>query len=133
MYYSDFNPDNRPEEQQPQQTFEATSYRIEDDVRPTKKKNRLWPKITALCLVCALLGGGAGAGVMALTGGVKGTTTVYQGDRAPTVVSVSNVTTKEPLTAAQIYATYVGSTVGIAPFSHGRDLRLHVVAAALSR
>ncbi len=113
MYYSDFNPDNRPEEQQPQQTFEATSYRIEDDVRPTKKKKRLWPKITALCLVCALLGGGAGAGVMALTGGVKGSTTVYQGDHAPTVVNVSNVTTKEPLTAAQIYATYVNATVGI--------------------
>ena len=113
MYYSDFNPDNRPEEQQPQQTFEATSYRIEDDVRPTKKKKRLWPKITALCLVCALLGGGAGAGVMALAGGVKGSTTVYQGDRTPTVVSVSNVTTKEPLTAAQIYATYVKATVGI--------------------
>ena len=113
MYYSEFNPENRPEEQQPQQTFEATSYHIEDDVRPAKKKKRIWPKVTALCLVCALLGGGAGAGVMALTGGVKGTTTVYQGDRAPTVVSVSNVTTKEPLTAAQIYATYVGSTVGI--------------------
>ena len=48
MYYSDFNPDNRPEEQRPQQTFEATSYRIEDDVRPTKKKKRVWPKITAL-------------------------------------------------------------------------------------
>ena len=113
MYYSNFNPENRPEEQQPQQTFEATSYRIEDDVRPSKKKKRLWPKVTALCLACALLGGGAAAGIMALTGGVKGTTTVYQGDRTPTVVSVSNVTTKEPLTAAQIYATYVKATVGI--------------------
>ena len=113
MYYSDFNPDNRPEEQQPQQTFEATSYRIEDDVRPSKKKKRVWPKVTALCLACALLGGGAAAGIMALTGGVKGTTTVYQGDRTPTVVNVSNVTTKEPLTAAQIYATYVKATVGI--------------------
>ena len=112
MYYSDFNPDNRPEEQQPQQTFEATSYRIEDDVRPSKKKKRVWPKVTALCLACALLGGGAAAGIMALTGGVKGTTTVYQGDRTPTVVSVSNVTTKEPLTAAQISATYVNATVG---------------------
>ena len=113
MYYSNFNPENRPEEQQPQQTFEATSYRIEDDVRPSKKKKRVWPKVTALCLACALLGGGAAAGTMALTGGVKGTTTVYQGDRTPTVVSVSNVTTKEPLTAAQIYATYVKATVGI--------------------
>ena len=113
MYYSNFNPENRPEEQQPQQTFEATSYRIEDDVRPSKKKKRVWPKVTALCLACALLGGGAAAGIMALTGGVKGTTTVYQGDRTPTVVSVSNVTTKEPLTAAQIYATYVKATVGI--------------------
>ena len=113
MYYSEFNPENRPEEQQPQQTFEATSYHIEDEVRPTKKKKRVWPKVTALCLVCALLGGGAGTGVMALTGGVKGSTTVYQGDHAPTVVNVSNVTTKEPLTAAQIYATYVNAAVGI--------------------
>ena len=114
MYYSEFNPENRPEEQQPQQTFEATSYHMEDNARSDKKKKRVWPKITALCLVCALLGGGTGAGVMAaLNGGVKGSTTVYQGSHAPTVVSVSNVTTKEPLTAAQIYATYVGSTVGI--------------------
>ncbi len=110
MYNSSYNNwnNNQHEDQQP---IEATGYVIEPQEAP-KKKSRLWPKVTALCLACALVGGLAGGGAMALWG-PRGTTTIYDGSHAPTVVNVANVTGKEPLTAAQIYATYVGSTVGI--------------------
>ena len=69
----------------------------------------------ALCLVCALVGGVAGgAGVAAFSGNNSGgSTTLVEGERTPTVVNVSNVATKDPLTASQIYQAYVGSTVGI--------------------
>ena len=40
-------------------------------------------------------------------------TTLYEGSHAPTVVSISNVTTEQPLTLPQIYASNLNSTVGI--------------------
>ena len=112
MYYSDYN--NRPD---PNEPIETTAYRVEAAETmggKPKKKKHMGAKITALCLSCALLGGFAGSGAMlAFGGGGGGSTTVYEGDHAPTIVNVSNVTQSEPLSAAQIYATYVGSTVGI--------------------
>ncbi|MEG1858295.1 MAG: trypsin-like peptidase domain-containing protein, partial [Pseudoflavonifractor sp.] len=107
MYYSDYN--NPPEEQPI-----TTDFRLVPDA-PPKKKKHIWHKVTALCLTCALLGGLAGVGTTMLLGGRlgAGTTTLYAGEHAPTVVSVSNITAKAPLTLPQIYATYVGSTVGI--------------------
>lgn len=76
------------------------------------KKKRLWPKMTALVLAAALLGGVAGGGAVALWGS-KASTTLYEGSHAPTAVAVFNTGEQQPLTASQIYATYVGSTVGI--------------------
>ena len=112
MYYSDYN--NRPD---PNEPIETTAYRVEAAETmggKPKKKKHMGAKITALCLSCARLGGFAGSGAMlAFGGGGGGSTTVYEGDHAPTIVNVSNVTQSEPLSAAQIYATYVGSTVGI--------------------
>ena len=62
-----------------------------------------------------IIGGVAGgAGVAAFSGNNSGgSTTLVEGERTPTVVNVSNVATKDPLTASQIYQAYVGSTVGI--------------------
>ncbi|SBW11373.1 HtrA protein [uncultured Eubacteriales bacterium] len=111
MYYSNYNDFNS---NQPQETFEAADFTVAEEPQlPKKKKSRLWPKVTALAVACALVGGLAGGGAVALWGGASGSTTIYDGDHAPTVVSVFNTTQNEPLTAAQIYATYVGSTVGI--------------------
>lgn len=111
MYYSDYN--NNRDFHQPWDTIEASSYRVEPAPEP-KKKSRLGVKVTALCLSCALVGGLVGGGVTALMGGsTTGSTTLYEGEHAPTIVTVSNVHQNEPLTAAQIYATYVNSTVGI--------------------
>ena len=58
MYYSDYNrsPDER-------ETFETSQYRVSDPgpERP-HKKSRMGLKITAACLVCALVGGMVGGG-----------------------------------------------------------------------
>lgn len=111
MYYSNYNDFNS--DQQPQELFETVDFTVSEERQPPKKKRKLWPKLTALVLAAALLGGLAGGGAVYLWGGVPGSTTIYGGTHTPTAVSVFNVNQKDPLTPAQIYATYVGSTVGI--------------------
>lgn len=114
MYYSNYNDfNNQHDEQQPIETTGFVLENLEPDA-PKAKKKRAWPKIVALCLSCAILGGAAGVGGAALWGSATSNhTTIFQGDSAPTVVTIANVQNKQKLTAAQIYATYVGSTVGI--------------------
>ena len=82
---------------------------------PRRKKKKSGLRLAALCLACALVGGIAGgAGVAAATGAFStDRTTLLEGTRPATVVEVSNVTGRELLTAPEIYATFVGSTVGI--------------------
>lgn len=108
MYYSNYNDYNNHDHQ----PIEGAEFRVEEQTLIPAKKKRLWPKITSLCLACAIVGGLAGGRAMALWG-PKNSTTIYGGTHTPTVVNVANVPGKEPLSAAQIYATYVGSTVGI--------------------
>ena len=80
--------------------------------KPKKpKKNRGWIKVTALCLVCALLGIAAHPVYNMITGGSE--TTLYVGDREPTQINVTSVNTEKEMTTAEIYAAYVGSSVGI--------------------
>lgn len=114
MYYSDYNrsPDER-------ETFETNQYRVSDPgpERP-HKKNRMGLKITAACLACALVGGMVGGGGALLATGALGgaganQTTVYEGNRPTAVVQMSSVDTKTQHTAAEIYAAYVGSVVGV--------------------
>lgn len=114
MYYrNDYNSPREPWEK----PIETTGHVVEEPGRgESKKKTSFGGKIAALCLVCALVGGVAGgAGVAAFSGNGSGggSTTLVEGERTPTVVSIANVTAKDPLTASQIYQTYVGSTVGI--------------------
>ncbi|MDO4517241.1 MAG: trypsin-like peptidase domain-containing protein [Bacillota bacterium] len=68
-------------------------------------------KVVALCLVCALLGAAIHPLYNAVSG--NGTTTLYTGDREPTQINVTAVNTEKEMTTAEIYAAYVGSTVGI--------------------
>ena len=108
MYYSDYN--RPPQSQEP---IEAYHYRVSDP-EPPKKRKGFAAKFVAVGLCCALLGGVAGgAGVYALSGALGRTTTLYQSDRAPTVVKVANVTGRDLLTVPEVYATNVASTVGI--------------------
>ncbi len=90
----------------------------------TKKKKKGWTagRIIALALVCALLGGAAGAGGTLLGNkllsstegsGEPSGTTVYEGTRDPAVVSTAQVNTGKLMTEAEVYAANVNSTVGI--------------------
>ena len=110
----EYHNENRPQDpwSDPIETTGRPLHEEPEQPRPKKKKGG---RLVALCLVCALVGGIAGGGGVAAAMGAfsKGSTTIYEGTRTPTVVSVSNVTGKELLTAPEIYATFVGSTVGI--------------------
>lgn len=110
----EYNNENRPQDPW-SDPIETTGRPVHEEPEPPKPRKKKGGKLVALCLVCAIVGGIAGgAGVAAATGSFsKDPSTIYEGTRPTTVVDVSNVTGKEPLTAPEIYATYVGSTVGI--------------------
>ena len=112
--YEYHNNENRPQDPW-SDPIETTGRPLHEEPEPPKPKKKKGGKLVALCLVCAIIGGIAGgAGVGAATGAfAQDKTTIYEGTRTPTVVNVSNVTGKDLLTAPEIYATYVGSTVGI--------------------
>ena len=112
--YEYHNNENRPQDPW-SDPIETTGRPLHEEPEPPKPKKKKGGKLVALCLVCAIIGGIAGgAGVGAATGAfTQDKTTIYEGTRTPTVVNVSNVTGKDLLTAPEIYATYVGSTVGI--------------------
>lgn len=106
MHYNDYN--RSPEEWgQPAVPYPPVQQ------HPVKKK-KVWPKVLALCLACALIGGGAGVGGALLASRFQsgGSVTLLQGQRAPEAVNVTQVT-GEKLTADQIYDRCVGSVVGI--------------------
>ncbi|MEG2959234.1 MAG: hypothetical protein RR828_05810, partial [Oscillospiraceae bacterium] len=68
-----------------------------------QKKKRVWPRVVALALAVVLLGGGAGVGGALLTNRLTtGNTTLYQGDRAPTVVNISKLGTNKVLTIPEV-------------------------------
>lgn len=75
-------------------------------------KNRNNKRYIALALCCSLMGGAVGAGIMKLTDDGLGST-INVGNRSSSIINVNNVNTEEEMSAAEIYATYVNSTVGI--------------------
>ena len=101
MHYNDYNRNEFLPVPAPAAQTEAAA--------PKKHTGRL----VALALVCALLGGVAGGAAVRYIPALASRTTLYEGSHAPTVVSISNVTTEQPLTLPQIYASNLNSTVGI--------------------
>lgn len=92
--------------------------------KPEKKKKKGGMgalKIIALALCFSLIGGILGAGGLflaskAFDGVIKlpgNTTTVLQGSRPNTVIDINTIDTSKVMTAAEIYAANVNSTVGI--------------------
>ena len=80
--------------------------------KPQKtKKKKGWVKFVALGLVCALAGAAAVPVYEMVTD--SDATTLYVGDRKPTEINVTSVNTEKEMTTAEIYAAYVGSSVGI--------------------
>lgn len=104
MYYNDYN---RMDDFRDDSSSSATQVTV-----PELKKKRSGMKIAALCLACALVGGIAGGAATAKLSPKLVGTTVYEGT-APAAVTVANVTAEQPMTMSQVYATNVGSTVGI--------------------
>ena len=88
--------------------------------RPKSEKKRVWPRVLALVLCCALVGGGAGVGAAVLTGqvgrlfsGGRGSTVIYEGSGTPAVVNLAKIESGQVLTPAEVYAANVDSVVGI--------------------
>ena len=84
------------------------------EMKPVRK-NRLGLKITALALVCALLGGAAGGGaVWAFSrNGGGNESELNVSSRPATQVAVHNVDGKTQLSDAEVYAANVNSVVSI--------------------
>jgi len=89
-----------------------------------KKVKKGWTagKVVALALCCSLLGGIVGAGAAFLGtdfinnqkgGNHSGSSTVLEGERESTVIDVTKIDTDKLMTAAEVYAKNVNSTVGI--------------------
>lgn len=127
MYYDSYRPEGQnpaDETNRSEGPIPTNEFRVEDMGPDThqehapkqEKKKRFWPKAVALCLVCAILGGAggiAGSYYMFRSGTAWNSTTLYESDRVPTVVSVSHTNTGKQMTLEEIYASWVNSTVGI--------------------
>ena len=106
-------------------SYETPSQEIPPYTPPTpkkrEKKNHVGLRICALALVFALLGGALGAGGIiwyesshGQTGTVsKNETAMLQGIRESSVLNTVTVDTGKEMTAAEVYAANVNSTVGI--------------------
>ena len=96
---------------------------VEQPKKPHKKNGG--KKGVALALVCALLGGGMGVGGGFLGASLArgdlpqtvvsgdGVSTVMQGVRETSVLQIQQIDSSKELTAAEVYAANVNSTVGI--------------------
>ena len=105
--------------------YETPSQEIPVCTPPTpkkhEKKNRMGLRVCALALVFALLGGALGAGGViwyensrGQTGMVsKNETAMLQGIREKSVLNTVTVDSGKEMTAAEVYAANVNSTVGI--------------------
>lgn len=89
---------------------------------PKKKEKKGWTtgKVVALALCCSLLGGALGAGIIALINGAGGrpggnihVSNVLEGNRETSKININEIETGELMTAAEVYASNVNSTVGI--------------------
>jgi serine protease Do len=94
---------------------------------PKPKKNRTGLKITALALCFSFLGGCIGAGGVLLADYLSNQSsdssltdsknnsisTILEGKRENTVIDINTIDTSNVMTAAEVYAANVGSTVGI--------------------
>ena len=98
---------------------EAASYEAPKAPKPPKEsffKKPFWKKpgtMIAGVLVVALLAGFGGSAIGNAVFGSSGSTTVYQGKRETSVINTVDVDTSKQMTAAEVYAANVNSTVGI--------------------
>lgn len=105
---------HKPENEQSPAQGEAS--RLEPEM-PKAEKKPFWKKPGAMIagvLVAAMLAGFGGSAIgNAVFGGSGGGTTVYQGKRPSSVINTASIDTSKQMTAAEVYAGNVNSTVGI--------------------
>lgn len=105
---------HKPENEQSPAQGEAS--RLEPEM-PKAEKKPFWKKPGAMIagvLVAAMLAGFGGSAIgNAVFGGSDGGTTVYQGKRPSSVINTASIDTSKQMTAAEVYAKNVNSTVGI--------------------
>ena len=106
------------DEQNPNTPIDTKNYAEDpwDKSAPSapKKKGGMTAKLVALALVCALLGGVAGAGVSRAALAAKaGSTTVQVSDRQVGEVKTMKVDGKTQMSMAEVYASNVNSVVSI--------------------
>ena len=98
-------------------SFSAAAHREQGEAQPPKKeKTPFWKKkgaVIACLLVAAMLAGFCGSAIGSAVFSSGSGTTVYEGKRPSTVVNTSEVDTSKKMTAAEVYAANVNSTVGI--------------------
>ena len=83
---------------------------------PKKKKKGGCCAIAAVALCCSIFGGAVGAaGVVGVNEMLHrtGNTTILKGDRDNTVIQITQIDTDKLMSAAEVYASNVNSTVGI--------------------
>ena len=83
---------------------------------PKKKKRSGGCAIVAVALACSVFGGAVGAaGVVGVNNWLHktGNTTILKGDRDNTVIQITEIDTDKLMSAAEVYASNVNSTVGI--------------------
>ncbi len=84
---------------------------------PKAEKKPFWKKPGAMVagvLVAAMLAGFGGSAIgNAVLGGTSAGSTVYEGKRASSVINTVSVDTGKQMSAAEVYAANVNSTVGI--------------------
>ena len=88
-----------------------------------KKKKKNGGRLVALVLCCSLMGGAAGAGGVLLAQNwnrekaaetaAQSTSVILEGKRESSVIQTVAIDTSKQMTAAEVYAANVGSTVGI--------------------
>jgi len=117
--------DNQPERKHPW-TYEVDpSYvppytpPVTPAPEPKKKRSVGIGGVIAIALCCSLVGGIAGGLFVGLGNAAKrivspsGSATITEGERENIVIDINKVDTSKVMTAAEVYATNVNSTVGI--------------------
>lgn len=126
MNYESENQQNAFENPQPASQTTPSGWdpaqHSQNPVPTAVKKGWSAGKVIALALVCAILGGICGAGGVVLsrqflhspeTVRPEQSSTILQGHRENTIIQITQIDTSKQMTAAQVYALNVQSTVGI--------------------
>jgi len=116
------NNDYNPETQQQEYASVQAQYSVEPEgAKKKKKRSKTWLKITALALVCAIIGAAAGVGGFAWYDSMRReqamnereSSIVLKGNRETQELDYAEIAAGKAMTASEVYVANVNSTVGI--------------------